>query len=252
MYDAPRPPAASPPGPAVAARPLPVVAELGAMLQVEDDAAMRQVLHRVAAAAWSSVPELVEVSVTLIENGRPETAAFAGSLASYLDQRQHEQAFGPCLDAAVTGSTIAVDTADPASAYPEFNRIAAGVGINHVVAVGLPIAQRTVGALNLYSASLHPLSTHTLALADTLAGFAAVAVANASRRESAAEEAAHMRSAIWARSLIEQARGVLMATRGVTAQEAIAQLAQDSRRQDRFIWDVAAEVVDRARSRSRE
>ncbi|SDS67986.1 ANTAR domain-containing protein [Friedmanniella luteola] len=251
MHDAPVTPAAPQAGPLRPATPLRVLAELGPMLQVEDRASLTRVLQRVTAAAWSVVPELTEVSVTLIEDGSPATAAFAGSLASYLDQRQYEEAFGPCLDAAVTGSTIAVDTADPASPYPEFRRVAAGVGITQVVAVGLPIAHRTAGALNLYSASLRPLSPASHALAETFAGFAAVAVANASRHASAAEEAAHMRSAIRAHSVIEQARGILMATGGTTAEEAIAQLAQESRRQHRAIWDVASEVVDRVRAQPR-
>jgi GAF domain-containing protein len=219
------------------------------MLQVNDDASLKQVLQRLAAATWSVVPELTEVSVTLIEGGRPVTAAFAGSLASYLDERQHEQGHGPCLDAAVTGTTISVDTGDPGNAYPEFSRTAAALGITQVLAVGLPVAQRTLGSLNLYSVTARPLSTSSIALAETFAGYAAVAVANASSHGSVAE-AAHMRTAIRARSVIEQARGIVMATRGTSAEEAITLLAQDSRRQNRSLADVAAELVDRVRSQS--
>ena len=73
--------------------------------------------------------------------------------------------------------------------------------------VGLPIPRRTVGALNLYSRAEQPMSAHLAALAEAFAGYAAVAVANASLYQSALDEAHHMHQAMKNRVVIEQAKG---------------------------------------------
>ena len=47
---------------------------------------------------------------------------FTGSLTHQLDERQYEAGFGPCMDAAVAGTTIRVSNTDPGTPYPEFSR----------------------------------------------------------------------------------------------------------------------------------
>jgi GAF domain-containing protein len=228
-----------------AVTPVGVFAELGKLLHPTDDFSMNQVLQRIAELAAEVLPDLGDVSVTLIEHARAKTTVFTGSLAPFLDERQYEQGFGPCLDAAVSGATIIVDTSDPIGAYPDFSRVAADRGVTHVLAVGLPIPQRIVGALNLYSTTPQPITPDAVALAEAFAGYAAVAVANANLYHSAAEEARHMHEALKTRAVIEQAKGILMAGRHCTADEAFLLLAQASQHQNRKLRDIAAQVVER-------
>jgi hypothetical protein len=90
------------------------------------------------------------VSLTMIDRGHPQTEVFTGQLAVDLDERQYELPFCPCLDAATTGETIVVDTSSVDSPYREFARIAARAGVRQVVAVGLPLKQRSIGDLDIY------------------------------------------------------------------------------------------------------
>src|SRR3954470_12278023 len=59
------------------------------------------VLQRVAELAKTTIPDVHEVSVTLMKDSQDaETVVFTGSLADQLDERQYEAGFGPCMDAA--------------------------------------------------------------------------------------------------------------------------------------------------------
>ena len=116
-----------------------------------------QTLRRVAELAKQTLGGVEDVSLTVIEGGQPRTVVFTGPLAVDLDERQYELGFGPCLDAAKTGQTIIVDTADDHSPYREFGRIAARAGVRHAVSVGMPIAQRNIGGLNIYRTADAPL-----------------------------------------------------------------------------------------------
>src|SRR5215210_5793722 len=83
-----------------------------------------QSLRRVAELAKQSLGGVEDVSLTMIEDGRPRTVVFTGPLAVDLDERQYELGFGPCVDAARTGQTIIIDTKDDDSPYREFARVA--------------------------------------------------------------------------------------------------------------------------------
>ena len=93
-------------------------AELGMIMLGAQD--LNQTLQRIADLARKTIPEIDEVSVTLVDRGQPKTVAFTGQLAVHLDERQYETANGPCLDAAVSGETIVIDTSDDNTGYPEF------------------------------------------------------------------------------------------------------------------------------------
>jgi L-ascorbate metabolism protein UlaG (beta-lactamase superfamily) len=68
-------------------------AELGRiMLGVQD---LNQTLQRIADLARRTIPEIDEVSVTLVDGGQPKTVVFTGQLAVCLDERQCETANGP-------------------------------------------------------------------------------------------------------------------------------------------------------------
>jgi GAF domain-containing protein len=203
-------------------------------------------LERVAVLAAGVVPGADEVSVTLMDGDRPRTVAFTGSLASVLDERQYDAGFGPCMDAAVTGNTIAIDDTATDELYPHFSRLAARNGIRHTLSVGMPIPQRTIGALNIYGRELNPFDEEARRLAATFAGYAAVSLANAALYTSTAELAAQMQQAMESRAVIEQAKGVLMRDNRCSADEAFAMLVRASNIANRKLRDIAQAVVESA------
>jgi hypothetical protein len=61
------------------------------------------------------------------------------------------------------------------------------------------------------------------------------------------QDSAHLREAMAKRDLIGQAKGVLMATLGCSADEAVGLLVKQSRAENRKLYDLAAEVTARTR-----
>ena len=205
-------------------------------------------MRRIATLAKDTIEDVEEASVTLMENDKAHTVVFTGRLAVELDERQYQAGFGPCTDAAVSGQTITVDNQDPSiSAYPDFSAAANRAGIPHTLSVGLPVAQRIIGGLNLYGSSGLPFPDTAVELAQTFASYAAVAIANAALYNSTADLARHMQIAMQSRAAIEQAKGIIMAREHCSADEAFALLTRASQSQNIKLRDVAAAIVDSTR-----
>jgi GAF domain-containing protein len=222
-------------------QPPPAFRELGRIVPGDDP--LGAVLWRVLELAQQVIPELAEVSVCLVEDGGPRTLVSTGPLARHLEERQYEAGFGPCTDAAATGSTIRVDTAGSTQAYPDFARMAAADGVTHILSVGLPVRQRVVGGLNLYSTDAAGFSEDSVALAETFAAYSAVAVANLPLSESTAERSQRLETALRTRAVIEQAKGIVMARQYCTADEAFGVLQRLSVSRDERLADLAAQLV---------
>jgi GAF domain-containing protein len=203
-----------------------------------------QTLRRVAELAKRTLDAVEDVSLTVIDNGRPRSVVFTGQLAVDLDERQYELGFGPCLDAAQTGQTIVVDHDSDQSPYREFSRIAARAGVRHTVSVGMPLAQRSIGGLNIYRTADGTFSPAFLEHAEVFAGYAAVAVNNVTGYASVATEAANLRTAIQSRAVIEQAKGILMARDRCTPDEAFDMLRRLSQHRNVKLREIAQAVVD--------
>jgi GAF domain-containing protein len=221
-------------------------AELGRIMLGAQD--LNQTLQRIADLARKAIPEIDEVSVTLVDGGQPKTVVFTGQLAVHLDERQYETANGPCLDAAVSGQTIVIDTSEDDTGYPEFASAARRQGVTHVLSIGLPVPQRVVGALNLYASTTEAIRPDTVAQAQAFASYAGVTVANAALYTSTAELAEQMRTAMQTRSVIEQAKGILMERHGYSDYTVFKALSTLSQRSNRKLRDVATAIVQSTRS----
>lgn len=204
------------------------------------------ILRRIASLAKDTIQGVESTSVTMMDHDKPRTVVFTGPLAVQLDERQYDIGFGPCLDASVTGQTITVATQDPGSSlYPEFGAVCLRAGVRHVVSVGLPMNQRVVGALNIYGTEDLPFRGAAVELAQTFAGYAAVAVSNAASYHDAVDLGNQMKEAMQSRSVIEQAKGMIMAERRCDAEEAFRILTRASQHQNVKLRQVAELLIER-------
>jgi GAF domain-containing protein len=214
-----------------------------ALITVNADPA-EHTLHRVAELAKRSLGGVEDVSLTVIRERHPSSVIFTGQLAVDLDERQYELGFGPCLDAADTGQTILVDTGAVHSPYNEFARLAARAGVRHVVSVGLPLAQRSVGGLNIYCTADATPGPEFIEQAEVFASYAAVAVNNVASYIEVADDAANMRAAMASRAVIEQAKGIIMGRDHCTAEEAFDILRRISQQKNVKVRELSQAVVD--------
>jgi len=223
--------------------PLVAFAELGRMKLDESD--LQAVLDRVAELARQTLPGLAGASVTLVESDRAFTAAFAGQLALDLDETQYQEGFGPCLEAAQSAGTVTVPDMAAETRWPAFARQALAAGVRSSLSVALPVQEAVLGALNIYIYALQPagLDQDAIELAQTFAGYAAVAIANARLYQSTATLAEDMRRAMETRAVIEQAKGILVAQHHCTPEQAFEMLTRLSQTAHRKLRDCAADLV---------
>ena len=223
-------------------------AEFGRIKLGETD--LHGVLTRVAELAQRTLPGADEVSITLVRDGRPYTAAYTGEIALQLDERQYERDAGPCLQAASEKVTISVPDTASDTRWDGWAPKAAAAGVGSVLSVGLPILESVTGAVNIYGLRRHAFDDDTVQLAQRFAGYATVALANAHLHDSTTNLAQHMQAAMESRAVIEQAKGIIMGERRCSADEAFAVLTKISQDSNRKLRDVAAALVARVESGS--
>ena len=204
------------------------------------------VLGTIARLAKRTIPGASEVSVTLVRGKGAYTAAFTGDLARSLDESQYEAGYGPCLDASVATATMSVPEMISETRWPQWAARAREMGVNSSLSIGLPVQDAVTGALNIYAAKPDAFDDDAIVLGQTFAGYAAVALANAHLYDASASLAQQMQAAMDSRAVIEQAKGIVMADRRCTADEAFRILAKVSQDTNRKLRDVAAALVDRA------
>ncbi|WIM94035.1 GAF and ANTAR domain-containing protein [Actinoplanes oblitus] len=218
--------------------------ELGRINLGETD--LEGVLATVADLAKRTIPGAFEVSVTLIRDRGPHTVASTGEAADRVDKWQYENGSGPCLDASRQRTTLLVDDVATERRWPgwQTNTIEAGVG--STLSVGLPIRERVSGALNIYAEPAGAFDEDAVVLAETFAGYAAVALANAHLYNTTMVLAQHMQTAMESRAVIEQAKGIIMGQRRCGPDEAFGILSRASQESNRKLREVAADLVERA------
>lgn len=217
-----------------------VVAALAQMVLGEQS--LDQTLQQVVGSAKRALPDVEDASVTLLADQHPQTAAFTGRSALQLDERQYHDGSGPCLDAAATGHTVTVTTRR-SNPYPAFSWLAQKFRIGGVVCTPLCIPDRVLGALNLYLRHDWPPHHDYVAVAETFAGYAAAHLANAALHQQVVDLSRQLTAALTSRSVIEQAKGILMAQHHCSSDAAFSKLVETARQRHLKVIDTAAAIT---------
>ncbi|MGY1605971.1 MULTISPECIES: GAF and ANTAR domain-containing protein [unclassified Geodermatophilus] len=208
------------------------------------DRELSHVLGEVTRLAAEHVPGAEATSITLVRGDTPTTAAHHGDVALAADEMQYERGYGPCLDAGRGGVQLRIDDMRTETRWPDYTPRVVEVGVLSSLSTPLPYQGTAIGALNIYSTRPGAFSTEASAeAAREVAEAVAVAVANADAHAELGDRARNMELAMQSRAVIEQAKGVLMAQRGVDADGAFDILRAASQRYNRKLRDIAAGIV---------
>ncbi|MGK5115705.1 MULTISPECIES: ANTAR domain-containing protein [unclassified Geodermatophilus] len=214
--------------------------ELHRLLLAEESP--QSVLQRVVDLVRRAMPEGAEASITLVRGDRPTTAAATGPMAAELDELQYAQGHGPCLDAAVGGHLVEIADARAESRWPAYVPALLDRGALSSIAVPVPVAHLTAG-LNVYAPSAGAFTDDARRAATEFAAYAGVVLTNIDTLQDARELAAHLQSAMEFRSVIEQAKGILIERHKLTPDQAFRMLADASMHSNRKARDVAEDLV---------
>lgn len=217
------------------------IAELSTLLVDEVD--LVGMLDRVVQLAVRAIPDCGSAGVTLLVDGRPSTAAATDRRTLAVDRAQYESGIGPCLEAYRTCTVQRVRVEEAMATYPDFAVAAQQAGVRSFLAAPLMVRDAGIGALNLYSSDSRGFDALDEAVVAMFCGQAAVAVANSQLYQGARLLSGQLEQAMASRAVIEQAKGVLMATFAIDHDAAFDRLRTASQTENRKLRTVAAEVV---------
>ena len=198
-----------------------------------------------AAATSCAVTMGAHVTISVGPPSDPQTVMSSSQLAQECDGAQLATGAGPTLDAHTRRATVVTRSLAEDERWPELaGRLPHAVGT--ALATPVTVLDRVVGTLTVYA----PPGTE---LAEDVALLLAVTLGGLLHELDLLDEVdrlhADMEHALASRSIIEQAKGIIMAARGVDADGAWQHLLRLSSEQERKVRDIArdvvAEVVDR-------
>ena len=206
---------------------------------------LSEVLDEIVTIAAKGIPGAESTSITLLRGEEAFTAAHFGDMALAADELQYERGYGPCMDAGRGNVVLRVDDMTGETRWPDYSKKVLPVGVRSSLSVPLPYQGASIGALNNYSSKAGAFaSPEALRAGLEVSEAVAVAVVNADAHAQVVDQAHNMRLAMESRAVIEQAKGVLMAQRGVDAQQAFDMLRDASQRYNRKLREIAAGIVE--------
>jgi GAF domain-containing protein len=153
---------------------------------------------------------------------------------------------GPCLECFRSGSPVTVGDIHAGGArWPEFQIEALRLGFLSVHATPLRLRGQTIGTMNLFSHHVGALNPQDIAVAQALADVATIGILQERSIRSANLLTEQLQHALDSRILIEQAKGVIAATRGLSMSEAFGALRAHARSHNLTLREVADDVVAR-------
>jgi signal transduction protein with GAF and PtsI domain len=180
------------------------------------------------------------------EDGQPRWVAVSDAAMELLEQVQHDFGEGPCRAAFAEDRVVAVEDLRGERVWDRLAAVVGQLQVGGVLSVPVRLASQPVGTLDVYATRPRAWSTGEVQALGALAVVTAELVSSGVELANRDVEVGQLRRALTSRVWIEQAKGVLAATRGVGPDQAFQQLRQQARASSRKLADLAQEVVQAA------
>jgi transcriptional regulator with GAF, ATPase, and Fis domain len=180
--------------------------------------------------------------------GRLRSVAASQERAALMELLQLQYGDGPCVECFRSGTPLLVPrAAAELKRWPHLVPSLIAAGFAAVVAVPLRLREAPIGAVNLFYAEQDPEVQDDLHLVQALADVAALAMLNWPSRGARPEDIlARLQATITNKATIEQAKGFLAESGGVSVQEAGAALRAYAAAHGLRATDTARALVHRA------
>jgi len=163
-----------------------------------------------------------------------------------LDDAQYDSGQGPCLTTLDPHDPIFLEdaTADD-QRWQHFADTAAHLGVKSSLSLHVPTdAEEVAASLNLYAKRRLELRDQDIHHATRYAEQLAATLESVDAYKATAQLARDMAEAMRSRAVIEQAKGILMADKRITADQAFHQLTALSQHSNHKLRDVARQLVE--------
>jgi GAF domain-containing protein len=217
------------------------LAAVAQALSVESD--LPATITRTCQLAVATIDACDHADVMVITAGGivtvPGTTDWVATRVLSIEAEFHE---GPCIDTYEIGQPVEASDLESEHRWPRFtSRCLAETPVRSCLGLPLVLAERTIGALDLYADTSDVFGPEDLAAGALFAAHAAVAFGAAMEREQ-------LQAALASRDIIGQAKGILMAQSHVSADEAFDLLRRASQRLNEKLTALAQRIIDNAAS----
>jgi ANTAR domain len=218
-------------------------AEAAELLDLTGTGGQARSLSRLAELAAWQVPGCAGATATLWHDQELVTAAATDPDLAWLDELQAAAGEGPLADAVSTRSPVTCQDTLGEARWPAYAHAALGRGVRcsaHLIRDLTP----AVLVLSLYGVRPRAFAGDPVAgAAGALAAFGGTMLANATAYGQARQVAAQLTDSVAARSVTDQAKGILMHALGCGADEALRRMRAESQRRHIKVTEVARQVV---------
>jgi len=185
--------------------------------------------------------------LTLVhEDGPPRWVAATDAAMQLLEEVQHDFGEGPCVAAFVEDRVVAIQDLRRELMWDRIAVVVRQLQVRGVLSVPVRLADQPVGTLNVYARQPRAWSPAEVQALGALALVTAELIHTAVELADREVEVAQLREALASRIWIEQAKGMLAATRGISLDQAFHGLRRRARSSSRKLDEVALEVVQDA------
>jgi GAF domain-containing protein len=183
------------------------------------------------------------------QRGSLQFMAASNASGAALELFQIQTSEGPCQDCFRTRRPVVnADLGHAETLWPAFAPRARAAGFQSVHAFPMRLRDEVIGALNLFGTSAVLFEADEVRVVQALADVATIAILqerSISRAEALTEQ---LQGALLSRVVIEQAKGALSRTLGVSVDEAFVVLRSRARANRRRLSDVARDVLEESGS----
>jgi GAF domain-containing protein len=183
----------------------------------------------------------------LSEGGVLRYVAASDEPGRMLEAIQEQIGEGPCIDAFLEDAPVRADDLGADPHWPSAGPLAAGHGVRAVLGVPVNLRQGPVGTLNVYAAQPHRWDDGDVAAIQAYTRVIASLLRAAVQAHVSGRAATQLQHALDHRSLIEQAKGIIMERRGLDQQAAFELLRSQARSTRRRLDDVARQTIEHSR-----
>lgn len=207
---------------------------------------LEDTLLRVAQFANKAIPGASGVGLMLIEEGRADTIVATEPFVTEIDAVQYKLKQGPCISSVAGEQPVISGSIATDERWPQFGPQSAGFGIQSSLSIPLITSDGVVGSLNVYAHEKDVFDDRAALLGSYFGVPAAIAVQNAQILAESKRLAAHLRTSLNNRIIVERAIGVLMTRSGDSADVAMAKIRTISNTEHQKLDVVARKIVDSA------
>ena len=180
------------------------------------------------------------------ESGELQVVVSSSEEAAFVEVVQLGASAGPCWECAETGKPVTIaDISAETDRWPKFCEAAMGRGFRSVHATPMRLRDDVLGTMNLFDTSVGALNDQDISTAQALSDVATIGILSERSVRHRDTVASQLKGALDSRIVIEQAKGVLAQSLGLSMDDAFTSLRSYARSNNLNLRGVAAALVER-------